>query len=119
MSKAFTLTITGKTEEKLLAGVDLTEYKYSPDEVNKGTSFRVIEARFDSKVQALLDIDPLERFYYQIETDQGVLMTPMSDIVHRLPLGFVGSTMLAPGSCNNVRMPFVLPNELLSTKRCV
>lgn len=119
MSKAFTLTITGKTEEKLLAGVDLTEYKYSPDEVNKGTSFRVIEARFDSKVQALLDIDPLERFYYQIETDQGVLMTPMSDIVHRLPLGFVGSTMLAPGSCNNVRMPFVLPNELLSTKASI
>jgi Mg-chelatase subunit ChlD len=121
MSSAFSLAFTGKSEQTTLEGVTLAQAdaEYAPEDAKKNASFRILEAKFQSKVQALLDIDPTQRFLYQIETDKGVLMTPMSEIVRNLPLGFVGSTMLAPGSCSNVRLPFILPNELLNAKSSI
>ncbi|MDD2502289.1 MAG: hypothetical protein PHG58_00310, partial [Clostridia bacterium] len=79
-------------------------------------TFRVLEATLESKVQALLDMDPQQRFLYAVETDNGVLLSPMSDVVHNLPLGFTGSAMFAPGSKSPVRMPYALPNDLLNAK---
>jgi len=121
MSDAFSLSVTGTARQTALEGVELqrANAESATEDAQRNASFLVVEAKFDSKVQALLDIDPTERFLYQLETDQGVLMTPMSGVVHRLPLGFVGETMLAPGSCDRVRMPFVLPDALLETKGAV
>jgi hypothetical protein len=118
MSDTFSLTVTGKNDLTSLEGIELPQEssEYNPAEAKKNASFRVVEAQFDVKVQALLDIVPQERFFYQIETDQGLLMTPMSNIVNNLPLGFTGSTLLAPGSSSNVRLPFLLPSELLDKK---
>lgn len=118
ITEAFSLTITGKKELTTLEGITLPQAYPGdrPEIIKRDVSFRVLEARFDSKVQALLDIDPQKRFLYALETDQGVLLTEMSDIVYNLPLGFTGKTMLAPGSCSSVRLPFVLPKELLQAK---
>ncbi len=118
MSKAFALSLTGKTDLTQLEEVVLEQNdpEYYPQEARQNASFRVLEANFDSRVQALLDIDPIQRFFYRLKTNQGELMISMSNIVRSLPLGFVGSTMLAPGSCSKVRMPFVLPNELLKNQ---
>ena len=111
IADAFSLKATGLTDVTKLAGVELTQYAKE-----KNTTFRVIEAAFDSKVQALLNINPIKRFYYAIDTDSGTLLTQMSDIVYNLPLGFTGDTMLAPGSTSKVRMPYVLPSALLAAK---
>ncbi len=121
MSDTFTLSVTGTARQTALEGVELqrANAEFAAEDARRNASFLVVEAKFDSKIQALLAIDPTERFLYQLETDQGVLMTPMSGIVHRLPLGFTGETMLAPGSCSRVRMPFVLPDELLGMKGSV
>ncbi|MEA4831126.1 MAG: VWA domain-containing protein [Oscillospiraceae bacterium] len=111
ITDAFSMKMIGMTDLTSLMKIDLPQ---SEDSEYNNNAFRVLEAQFDTKVQALLDIDPVERFLYQIDTDKGVLLVPMSDIVYKLPLGFSGKTMLAPGSCSKVRMPFVLPRELLN-----
>ena len=76
------------------------------------SAFRIIDADFISKVSALLDIKPIERFYYAIETDNGPLMVKMNNAVYSMPLGFVSKLMFAPGSNNPVRLPFVIGKEL-------
>ena len=122
ISEAFSLTITGSNDLTTLEGVIIPQSEPmidSAERIKRDASFRVIEARFASKVQALLDIDPQERLLYQVDTDQGVLLSEMSDIVYNLPLGFTGKTMLAPGSCSNVRLPFVLPKELLKVQSSI
>lgn len=112
ISDAFSLTINGQKDQIDLAGVELHQSGEDSSDKGKNLSFRVLEATFDSKVQALLDIDPKERFLYQLDTDQGVLLTPMSNIVDRVPLGFKGTTLMAPGSHNAVRMPYLIPHDL-------
>ncbi|MGB4019983.1 MAG: hypothetical protein WBK78_10805, partial [Syntrophomonadaceae bacterium] len=115
ITDAFSMTVTGKS--------DLEEYgSYKPirgrseDDpyTRQNTILRTIEARFDNKVQALLNIDPEERFYYAVETDEGPLMAKMNNIVYNIPLGFTGKTLLAPGMSNAVCLPYELPAALSS-----
>ena len=106
ISDAFSLKIKGYEDRRKIADKEF----YEDDKSN----FRIIEADFISNVSALLDINPLERFYYAVETDNGPLMTRMSNIVYSMPLGFVSKLKFAPGSFNTVRMPFVVGNKLAS-----
>ena len=78
--------------------------------------YRVVEAEFDSKVQALLDINPQERLWLKVNTNQGPLLTKMSDATHVLPFGFVSPVMLAPGSVNKVRLAYEIANGLSGTQ---
>ncbi len=110
LSDTFSLSINGKTDVTKLAEVDL--YQHTGDPAVKNTSFRVLEGQFTSNMQALLNIDPMERFLYAIETDQGPLVTKMSDVAYNIPMGFTGSTMMAPGASAPVRLPFQLPGKL-------
>ena len=114
ITDAFSLTTTGLSDVSKLAGLELSQYN-----AQKNVMFRVLEASFTSKVQALLNIDPMKRFYYSIETDAGVLLTQMSGVVNNLPFGFTGDTQLAPGSVTNVRMPYVLPAALLTASATI
>ncbi len=111
---SFSLSLTGMTDEKEIQGFftdgDVFEEEY------KASSFRTVEMAFKSNVQALLDINPIERFYYEIETDNGVFWIPMSGIVNNIPLGFNGKTMLAPASANSVRMPYIIADAFKNTK---
>ncbi len=113
ITDSFSMTVTGKA--------DLEEYgdykpdnRYEPDSIYtlQNKLLRNILAHFDSKVQALLSIEPMERFYYVIDTQAGPLMTRMSDMVYHIPLGFTGETLLAPGSSNMIYLPYELPVKL-------
>jgi Mg-chelatase subunit ChlD len=74
--------------------------------------FRVLETRFDSKVQADLKLAPWERFRLAVDTPAGPFMLPVSGATDRLPLGFMWPVTLAPGSSNTVRFAFQLPKAL-------
>lgn len=110
LSDTFSLSVDGSTDVTELSGVTLRQDN-GPD-ADKNTAFRIIEGQFESNMQALLNIDPTQRFLYAIETDQGALVTKMNDVVYNMPLGFTGSTMLAPGASAPVRMPFQIPAKL-------
>jgi VWFA-related protein len=73
------------------------------------STFRVVEAQFASKVQALLNIDPKARIWLKIITDSGSLMRTISDVTAALPLGFLEPVMLGPASENKVRFAYDLP----------
>lgn len=80
------------------------------------TAFRVIEAQFDSKVQALLDIEPAERFMLKIDTNSGSLMTRLSNATAALPFGFMSPVKLAPSSVNKVRFAYPVAKALSGAK---
>ncbi|MEL7624371.1 MAG: vWA domain-containing protein [Clostridiales bacterium] len=115
ISETFSLTLKGKRETAELAGVSIYQ-NTDPAAAAKNTTFRVLEAQFASKVQAHLNIQPQERFFYAIETNQGPLAVKMSDAVYNMPLGFGGGPLLAPVSAANVRLPFQIPLALGQSK---
>ena len=108
LSDAFSLSLTGKTDTDSVEGASF----YGAEKEEMKAEYRIVEAQFDSRVQALLNIDPLQRFYYKLETNSGDLLIPMDPIVNNLPLGFTGATMLAPASSQNVRMPYAIPKAM-------
>ena len=110
ITDAFSMNVTGKSDQKEY-GTFKRDPRYTPEqkEYRQYTVLRTIQARFDSNVQALLNIDPMERFYYVLDTAEGPLMTKMNNIVYNTPLGFTGQTMMAPGASNLVHMPFEIP----------
>ena len=63
ISDAFSMKVTGSSV------VD----KIDQYPAEKDASYRVVEAEFDSKVQALLDINPQERLWLKVNTNQGPL----------------------------------------------
>ncbi|MEN6313075.1 MAG: VWA domain-containing protein [Clostridiaceae bacterium] len=106
ITDAFSMSVSGT---KLVDKVD--KYK-----AGDNTSFRIIEADFNTNVQALLDIDPSKRFFLKINTNSGSLMTKMSDATAALPYGFMSSVMLAPSSLNKVRLAYSVANALSGTQ---
>lgn len=106
ITDAFSMRIKGTSLEPKLDVV----------QAEANTTFRVIDAEFETKVQALLDIDPSQRLLLSHDTAQGPLLTKMSDVTASLPFGFMKPVMLAPGSSNMVRMAYQIPNILSNTK---
>ena len=105
ISDAFSVEVKGYSDVKELCGVSFIHSEISE-------SFRIIEVGFKSNVMALLNIDPMQRFYYACQTDNGMLMSRMSNAVYMMPLGFSGKTMFAPGADTEVRMPFLVSDKL-------
>lgn len=106
ISDAFSMKVTGTS---VVEKID----KYPAE---RNASYRVVEAELDTKVQALLDINPQERLWLRINTGQGPLLTKMSNVTHVLPFGFVSPVMLAPGSTNKVRLAYEIANGLSNTQ---
>lgn len=106
LSDTFSMTVTGS---RTVPGIE----KYKAAELS---SFQVVEAQFESKVQALLNMDPGERFWLKIDTKSGALMTRMSDITAAMPLGFLEPVMAGPASANPVRMAYEIPWQLAKYK---
>lgn len=113
LSDTFSLSVDGKKDVTELSGIALSQV--TGIGADKNTTFRILEGQFTSNMQALLNIDPTQRFLYAIETDQGPLITEMSNVVYNTPLGFTGSTMIAPGASAPVRMPFQIPIKLAAS----
>lgn len=106
ITDAFSMTIKGTSLEPKLDRVQAAE----------NTSFRVIEAEFKTKVQALLDIEPRQRLYLSQDTAQGPLLTKMSEVTAHVPYGFMNPILLAPGSNTLARLAYQVPNALSNIK---
>ena len=107
IADSFEMKLIGSQDFEQLAGYELnTGYL---EEGMPASTFRMLEMSFNSKVQALLAIDPTQRFYLRYPTNSGDLLTKMSNVVYNVPLGFTGKTKFAPGSENKVRLPYVIP----------
>lgn len=106
ITEAFSISVNGSSLAQKLESV----------EAAKDTSFKVIEADFKAKFQALLDIDPSLRLLLGIDTAQGPLLTKMSGVTAQLPFGFMKPVMLAPASNNTVRFAYQIPTALANTK---
>ncbi|NLE26125.1 MAG: hypothetical protein GX625_12440, partial [Clostridiaceae bacterium] len=102
LSDTFSMLMTGKSFKP-----EIEQYK--ADDLS---AFQIVEAKFESKVQALLNLDPKEMFYLKLDTKSGALMTKMSDVTSALPFGFLEPVMLGPASNNIVRMAYDLPYQM-------
>jgi len=86
--------------------------KIGRHEAGSDAIFRIVEADMISKVQALLDIRPAERFSLRMNTREGALPVRLHNLTGLLPLGFMAPTMLAPGSNNRIRLVFRVPGDI-------
>jgi Mg-chelatase subunit ChlD len=102
MSDAFSLSWLSSTD------VEAIEDARAPE----GTIFRIIDASLQSNLQALLAIDPFERFALRLPTGKGDIQFPLHAATALLPLGFFQPSMMTPGSANRIRLAFQVPAEL-------
>jgi len=99
LSDAFKIALREVTDVEQIGGF----------KAGNGMVFRIVEADFISNVQALLDLNPAERFSLRLMTNQGALHIPLHNATSLLPLGFMHPTMLSPGSSNRICLAFRVP----------
>lgn len=99
LSDAFSLAVCEARDVK----------KIGKHQAGDGSVFRIVEADFISNVQALLDLNPADRFSLRLNTGYGALSVRLHGATAYLPLGFWSQTMLSPGSSNRVRLAFRVP----------
>ncbi len=106
LGSSFALRPTGVTDQPAIGRISAGE----------GFVFRVVEAFLTSKIQALLAVDPAERFSYHLPTKNGDMVFRLHPATEYLPLGFHRPTMMAPGARNLVRLAFRMPEKLAAMK---
>lgn len=106
LGSSFALRLNGVSDQPAIGQIS----------AGKGFVFRVVEALLTSKVQALLAVDPAERFSYYLPTEHGDLVFSLHTATQYLPLGFHRPTMVAPGARNLVRLAFRVPAQLAKIK---
>ncbi len=106
LGSSFALRLTGVTDRPAIGRISAGD----------GFVFRVLEAFLTSKVQALLAVDPAERFSYHLPTKHGDMVFRLHPATEYLPLGFHRPTMMAPGARNLVRLAFRMPEKLAAMK---
>ncbi|MDD4020104.1 MAG: VWA domain-containing protein, partial [Kiritimatiellae bacterium] len=115
LSDTFALEITGYHEISQIPG---TGQAAGNDEMTQGlvpgagAVFKVVEGNFTAQVQALLNIDPVQRFMLRISSGSGDFYLPVSPATGLLPAGFCYPRMIAPGSFNKVRWLFEVPEGI-------
>ena len=102
----------------LLGSVD------SPDTVatvapGKGNLFRTVQLGFESRVQALLTVQPAASFDLLIGTDKGPLATPLAPVTDAVPGGLYRPASLAPGSHNQFQQLYCLPAALATAPSAI
>jgi len=103
LSDAFTLSFLGAADSPdAVAGV-------SPGKTNV---FRTVQLSLESRVQALLTVQPTESFDLIVGTDKGPLSTPLAPLTDLLPGGLYRPASLAPGSHNRFQQLYCLPAAL-------
>jgi Mg-chelatase subunit ChlD len=103
LSETFTLRLLGHTDSPApVRGI----------EPGPGNLFRTVQLGFDSQVQALLDVNPSERFELVAATDKGPVGVPLTPLTDLLPGGLFRPASLAPGSHNRFQQLFCLPAAL-------
>ena len=102
LSDAFSVSIGAWTAQPAVGAV----------QAGAGSAFRILEGGFTSRVQALMELDPSERFRLRIPTEKGDFFLPTHPATVLLPFGFYRPTVLAPGAKNTFRMAFQMPDIL-------
>ncbi|MDD3312120.1 hypothetical protein [Pseudodesulfovibrio sp.] len=102
LSDTFSLAIREVADVKAVGG----------QEAGGGCVYRIVDADLVSNVQALLDLNPAERFSLRLNTTEGALSVRLHNVTGMLPLGFLAPTMLSPGSSNRVRLAFRVPEKM-------
>lgn len=102
LGDSFSLIISNVTDQDSIGQVS----------AGKGFVFRIIEGYLTSKVQALLSINPGERFTYHLPTDKGNFVFRLHEATEYVPMGFYRATMVTLGARNVIRMAFRMPKEL-------
>lgn len=103
LSESFSLQLVGYEDEELL-----DEYGESLE----GLLMRTVSANFNSNMEALLDMNPKERLFLEIESGDGSYVFELHPKTSSLPFGHYSKRMMAPGSRNLVKWMFEIPNEL-------
>ena len=107
LTESFSLRMDGYTDTYEI----MTE-----SDAGDGAVYRIIEGSFDSKVQALLELNPMERFQLRFPTESGDFYLPLSPLTANIPLGMAQPRMLAPGSFNSARWVFEIPEGLIDNR---
>jgi hypothetical protein len=106
LGSSFALTLSNVTDQENIAQIKAED----------GYVFRVIEGYLTSKIQALLAINPVDRFSYHLPTDKGDYVFDLHGATEYVSMGFYQPTMMAPGSQNIIRLAFRMPKELADQK---
>ena len=115
LSDTFSLEITGYEEIDKVPGTGnplLSDQNARGVIPGYGSTFRVVEGKFTSLMQALINIDPMERFSLRINTQSGDFYIPVNPVTNLLPAGFMNPRMMSPGSFNKVKWLFEIPEGL-------
>ena len=102
LGDSFALTLSNVTDHGEIGQISAGE----------GFVFRIIEGYLTSQIQALLSINPRERFTYHLPTKTGDFVFKLHEATEIVPMGFYGPAMMTPGSKNLVRMAYRMPREL-------
>ncbi len=81
-------------------------------EAESGNTFRIVDLNLKSKVQAHLAIEPSKRFFLAVDTENGPFLFSLHPVTQRVPLGLFRSRLITPGSFNDFRLVFELPETL-------
>lgn len=106
LGSSFALTLSNVTDHTNIAQINAED----------GYVFRIIEGYLTSKIQALLAINPADRFSYHLPTERGDYVFDLHSATKYVPMGFYQPTMMAPGSRNVIRLAFRLPKKLADRK---
>lgn len=98
-------------------GLAITDFKHVEDiagvvEMDDESTLRIVKGNFTSNMQALIDINPVERMKMRINTASGDFYIPVSPLTVMIPGGFIQPRMMAPGANNVVKWVFQIPESL-------
>lgn len=102
LSDAFALGLKAVTDQPAIDELEATA----------GSTFRVLDLGLRSQVQALLSIDPFERFSLRLPTGLGSVQLRLHEATALLPLGFYRSSLMTPGAEAPIRLAFQVPAGL-------
>ncbi len=97
--------------------VNYLDHADSPDAIagvapGQTNLFRTVQLGLESRVQALLAVQPPESFDLLLGTDKGPLSTPLAPLTDSLPGGLYRPASLAPGSHNRFQQLYCLPASI-------
>jgi Mg-chelatase subunit ChlD len=102
-------------------GIRIKNIQYKTDisgiKINENSVFEVLECSLQSKVNALLKLEPQKRFRLAINTPNGDWYIKPHPITKEIPLGFFENVSVSPGSHNNFAIAFQIPKNLKDCKQ--
>jgi Mg-chelatase subunit ChlD len=102
LGEAFDISVKSITYEDEISGIKAAE----------GAVFAVLDFNLISKVNALLNLNPGERFYLNIPGKVGSWQIPPHKVTERVPMGAVSDLSVAPGGQNHFALVFHIPKAL-------